>query len=249
MIEWLALSFSDAAFLVLITFAAGVVRGFAGFALSALIMAIAVTILPPVQLIPILWFLEMAASLVMARGGWRDADRRAAMTLVLGTWVGWPLGLWLTTSLSVAMSKTVALGIILALAAAQLAKLRMPFLASQSGTAVTGIVAGVASGLAHIGGMVVALYALAREADARTMRGTLVTFLFVSSIGSFAYQIAFGVMDGPSLARAALLIPPTLIGVWLGTRLFTENWAPYYRPFCLWLLIGLAALSLIRHLA
>ena len=42
-----------------IVVAAGIVRGFSGFALSALIMASAIIILPPVELIPMLWWLEM----------------------------------------------------------------------------------------------------------------------------------------------------------------------------------------------
>ena len=247
MTDWLSLEPADLVFLTIVVFAAGLVRGFSGFALSAVIMAIAVAILPPVQIIPILWFLEMAASILMARGGWRDADRRTAVTLVLANWGGWPLGLWLTTTISVATSKITVLVLVLVLAAIQLARLRLPFLATTPGTIAAGFVAGVVSGLAHIGGMIVALYALSRDADARSMRGTLVTFLFVSAIGSLAFQIAFGVMDNTSVARALFLIPPTLLGVWLGTRLFNERWAPYYRRFCLWLLIALAGAALIRQ--
>ena len=82
----------EIAALVLITFTAGLVRGFSGFALSAMVMASAVLILPPVELIPICWWLEMSASLLMARGGWRDADRGVVKGLVIGSALGLPLG-------------------------------------------------------------------------------------------------------------------------------------------------------------
>jgi len=52
-----------------ITFLAAMVRGFSGFGLSAVVMAAAVFILPPLALIPMLWFLEMAGSLAMFKGG------------------------------------------------------------------------------------------------------------------------------------------------------------------------------------
>lgn len=247
MTTWLDLSQSEWIALVLICFGAGLVRGFAGFALSALVMAVAVTFLAPIELIPILWFLEMAASVLMARGGWRDADRKSVITLVLGNWAGWPVGLWLTMSISVATSKTTVLIVLIVLAASQLARIKLPFLATTSGTALTGFVAGIVSGMAHIGGMVVALYALARQADAHIMRGTLVTYLFIGSIGSFLVQLGFGVMEQTAALRGLVLVPPTILGVWLGTKLFTEKLKPYYRPFCLWLLIGLAALSLLRQ--
>ena len=196
-------------------------------------MAVAVAILPPVELIPILWFLEMAASLLMARGGWRDAYRRAAITLVIGNWIGWPFGLWLTTSISVASSKATVLIVVLALAATQLARVRLKFMATGPGTLFTGIVVCIIAGLAHLGGMVVALYALSRQADAKTMRGTLVTFLFVGSFGSLVYQIAFGVMDQAAVARGLGLVIPTVAGVWMGQSMFVEKLQQYYRPFCL----------------
>lgn len=232
-----------------IVFVAGVVRGFSGFALSALIMATAVVFLPPVELIPMLWWLELSASLLMLKGGWRDADRRTAIGLVIGSTVGWPFGLWLTLSLDVDASKAVALAIILALAVSQLAKVRMDFLATKAGLYGTGVVAGVVSGLAHVGGMVVAFYVLASNAPARSMRGSLVLFLFLGSFTSMIVQLLFGVMDWSGVARGLVFAIPTMIGVFIGQQIFVERLAPYYRPFCLVLLVGLAGIGLLRQVA
>jgi len=229
-----------------IVLAAGIVRGFSGFALSALIMATAVVILPPIALIPMLWWLEMSASLLMLKGGFADADRPTAYGLVIGSALGWPIGLWLTTSLDVATSKVVALSIIVVLAASQLAKVRLDFLASKAGLYGSGVVAGIVSGLAHVGGMVVAFYVLASNANARSMRGSLVLFLFLGSLTSMITMLAFGVMDFSGVKRGLIFAVPTVIGVFLGQQLFTERLAPYYRPFCLTLLVGLASLGLIR---
>ncbi len=234
--------------LFVIVFAAGLVRGFSGFALSALVMASAASFIAPILLIPILWFQEMAASLLMASGGWRDADRRRAALLVIGNWIGWPLGLWMTVSLPVEASRRTALAIILILAALQLLRVNVPALASRSGTLVTGFIAGIASGIAHVGGMVVALYVLSQNATARSMRGTLVLYLFFGSLGSLVYLIFFGVMTYTAMLSALTLIPVTLLGVWLGSKFFNPRWEPWYKPFCLCLLIGLAAFSLLRSL-
>ena len=239
---------SQTALLFAIIFAAGLVRGFSGFALSALVMASAASFIAPVLLIPILWFQEMAASLLMARGGWQDADRPRTALLVIGNWLGWPLGLWLTVTLPVEASKQIALVIILILAALQLLKVNIPALASRAGTLITGFIAGIAGGVAHVGGMGVALYVLSQNDSARSMRGTLVLYLFIGSFGSLIYLIFFGVMTSTAMLAALTLIPITLLGVWLGTKFFNPRWEPYYKPFCLCLLIGLAAVSLIRSL-
>lgn len=232
--------------LTVIVFIAGIVRGFSGFALSALVMATGVVILPPIALIPMLWWMEMAASLLMMKGGWADADRPTAFGLVIGSCVGWPIGLYLTKSLPVETSKIIALSIIVTLALTQLAKIKMAFLATKPGLYGTGLVAGIVSGLSNVGAMVVALYVLSSDAPARSMRGSLVLFLFLGSLVSFFVQLSFGVMDLSGVTRGLVFAVPTAVGVLLGLRLFIPRLEPYYRPVCLGLLVSLAGVSLIR---
>lgn len=229
-----------------ICFAAGLVRGFTGFALSAFALALAVLILPPVELIPVLWWLELTASIIMLRSGWGGADMRAAITLAVGSALGMFAGLGLTTSLDPVISQRAALVILIALAAMQLTRLRIPGLATPFGTVIAGIVAGIATGLAGVGGMVVALYVLARDDDPRIMRATLVAFLFLGSATSLFTHLYYGTMNQTSVLRGFALIIPCILGVLIGQRLFTPRLQPYYRPVCLSLLIGLGAVSLLR---
>lgn len=244
----LSLTPSQAIAMTAICFAAGLVRGFTGFALSALALALAVLILPPVELIPVLWWLELAASLVMLRSGWGGADMRAAITLALGSTVGMFAGLGLTTTLDPAISQRAALVVLIGLASLQLTKLRIPGLATPAGTVIAGFLAGIATGLAGVGGMVVALYILARDDDPKVMRATLVAFLFLGSVTSLFTHLYFGTMNQTSVLRGFALILPCILGVLIGQRLFTPSLQPYYRPVCLSLLIGLGAVSLLRSI-
>jgi hypothetical protein len=246
LLTWTDLTGQEFAILAGIVMVAGIVRGFSGFALSAVVMATAVLILPPVQLIPICWWLEIVASVLMARGGWKEADRGIVLGLVVGSTVGVPFGLWLTTSISVAASKFIVLTLIIVLAATQLAKVRMPFLATKPGLFGSGFAAGVVTGLAHVGGMVIALYVLSQDAPAAKMRAALVLFLFLGALTSMITLLWFGVMNGTGAARGLSLALPVAIGVFVGQRLFTPRLAPYYRPFCLSLLCALAGAALIR---
>ncbi|MGJ8621337.1 MAG: sulfite exporter TauE/SafE family protein [Yoonia sp.] len=236
----------EMAILTAIVIVAGIVRGFSGFALSAIVMASAVIILPPVELIPICWWLEMSASVLMARGGWKEADRKIVLGLVIGSTIGVPFGLMLTTSISPDLSKLIVLLLIIALAVSQLAKIRLPFLATKPGLYGSGFAAGVATGLASVGGMVIAIYVLSQDAPAAKMRAALVLFLFVSSLTTVIALLWFGVMDGAAVARGLTLAVPTTFGVIMGQRLFIPRFAAYYRPFCLSLLCALAGSALIR---
>lgn len=246
MFDTLALTPNELMILAGLAFLAGLVRGFAGFALSAVMMATAVLILPPVELIPVLWVLEVVASVMMVRGGLAAADRGMAAGLVIGSALGTPIGWALTVSVSVATSSMIALGLVIGLAALQLARVRLAFLATKPGLYGSGILAGVVTGLAGIGGMIVALYTLSQDTPARVIRATLVIFLLFSSIFSAITMVAFGVFTEISILRGLVLAAPIALGVGLGQLLFNPRFEPYYKPFCLTLLIALASLALIR---
>ena len=233
--------------LAVIVTLAGIIRGFSGFALSGLVMATAIFILPPIALIPMLWWLEMAASLLLVKGGWQDADRPTTCALVGGAIIGWPIGLVAVTALDIETSKVVALIIVTVLAVGQLAKIRLPFLATKPGLYTAGVTAGIVSGLSSVGPMVIALFFLANDTPARMMRGSIVLFLFLSSILSFFIQLGFGVMDFSGVARGLVFAAPTAIGVAIGLRMFTPRFEPYYRPVCLGLLVALAGFGLMRQ--
>ncbi len=227
-------------------FLAGLVRGFSGFALSALVMASIVIILPPVDLIPICYILEGVASILMFRGGLRDADMTIVWGLTIGSIIGVPIGLHFTVTFPVETTKLIALLVVLALAVAQLMKFRPTFLATRSGLYGSGVVSGIVTGLASVGGMVVALYVLASEAPARTIRASLVMYLLLTMFTSIVYLLMYGVMNQIALIRGAILTPPLIIGVLLGCWIFRPSLEKFYRQFCLSLLILLACIGLLR---
>ncbi len=229
-----------------IIFVASMVRGFSGFGLSAVVMASAIFILPPLALIPMLWFLEMAGSLAMFKGGIKDADKPTAKGLIIGSAIGLPVGLLINMQLVTETSKALALSILIVLAISQLAKVKLPFLATTFGTYGTGFGAGVVTGFAGAGGMLIALYTLARDLPARTMRGTLSIYLLGAGLLGIITHILVGTMDQTAIARGLFFIIPTLLGLYAGRALFIPRLEPYYKPFCLTLLLGLASLGLIR---
>jgi uncharacterized membrane protein YfcA len=227
-------------------FLAGLVRGFAGFALSAILMASIVVIIPPVELIPVAYILEGVASAAMFRGGIKEADMSIVWVLAIGSAIGAPIGLYATTSISPEISKLVALIVVMGLTFAQLFRFTPKFLNSKPGLYGTGIFAGIVTGLASVGGMVVALYVLSSNASAKTIRGSLVMFLFIGMFTSLIYLLLYGLMDAQAARRGLVFSPVLLVGVYLGTFMFRPSLAVFYKQFCLILLIALSALGLLR---
>ena len=230
-------------------FIAGAVRGFAGFGLSAVLMASIVIFIPPVELIPICFLLEAAASIAMFRGGLRDADHKTAFTLAVCSAIGVPIGLAATTSIPTDLSKLVGLLLVLTLTLLQLLRINVKLFSSPLALPATGFAAGIVTGLASIGGMVIALYVLASAQNARKMRGSLVLFLFCGMVTSLATLLMFDVLDETSIQRGLVFAPVVLAGVFVGSRMFSRSLERTYKRACLGLLTVLACAGLIRTVA
>ncbi|MFK8077923.1 MAG: TSUP family transporter [Granulosicoccus sp.] len=229
-----------------VVFIAGIVRGFSGFALSALVMAGLALIIPPSGLFAICLILEACAGLLMIKGGFQNADMRIAWGLALGGMLGTPIGLYVTASVPADISRMLALLLIMALAILQLFRKSPAFLASTPGLYISGVATGFATGIASVGGMVVALYVLAQNAPAARMRATLVMYLFLNLFAWSGWLLLGGFMDQLAITRALALAPVALVGIFLGTLLFRPSLETFYKRFCLVLLMGLAAQGLIR---
>ena len=242
----LALNNSDLLILILVCFFAGLIRGFSGFGLSAFVMSLALTIIPPIELIPVCWWMEFVASVFMVRNGWKDSEKKISIILWLGAIFGLPIGLSLTTILDFKTSKILALVLILILALILLRNFKIQFLSTSVGTISSGVFAGVATGLASIGGMIVAIYVLASQNSARRVRASIVLYIFLNSVTTFIFLILFDVMDHKAFVRGVLLAVPSSIGVVLGSILFMQKLEKYYRPFSLGLLISFSLVGLIR---
>ncbi len=246
--NFLALTPLELSVSIAVVFVAGMVRGFAGFGLSALIMAGLALIIPPATLIPICFLLEAVAGLIMIRGGFKNADKKVSLTLAIGSAIGVPFGLWTTLSISTDTSRVLALALILLLATLQLFKKSPAFLATSAGLYTTGLVAGFTTGIASVGGMVVALFVLAQKAPVAHMRASLVLFLFLGTFTSFFWLMLSGLLNNLAVSRAVFLAPVVVAGVLAGGFLFRPSLEGFYKRFCLILLMGLAFTGMVRQL-
>ncbi len=228
-------------------FVAGLVRGFSGFALSATLMASIVVLIPPVQLIPICYLLEAVASIVLFRGGMRKANMNIVWGLAIGSAIGVPIGLFATTTIDTGISKLIALLLIIGLTFWQLFNLQVKFLSTKKGLYTSGITAGIVTGLASVGGMVVAIFVLSRKSSPAEMRASLIMFLFIGMFTSLIYLVLYSVMDQIALTRGLVFSPILVIGIYLGTKLFRPSLAHLYKRFCLLLLMLLCTIGLLRY--
>lgn len=190
--------------------------------------------------------LEAISSMIMVRGGIKQADMKIVWGLVIGSAIGLPIGLYATTHAPVETSRLIALILLLSLAFLQIFKVRLAILATRSGLYLSGILSGIATGLASIGGMVVALYVLSQEAQPRQMRASLIMYLCIGMITSLVFQTYYDMLNLVAFKRALVFAPCVIAGVLAGSWCFRPSLEKFYKRFCLLLLIALAGFSLSK---
>ena len=86
-------------FLVGSAFVAGLARGFSGFGSALIFIPLASSIIGAKLASPLLLVIDFIAAAPLIPNGWRQADRRDVGTMLLGSFVGVPIGAWALTQL------------------------------------------------------------------------------------------------------------------------------------------------------
>lgn len=242
-LDWGGLAIAAAAFLL-----AGFARGYAGFGLSAIVVAALTLVLPPAEVAPIAILLEVTASIVQAPGVWRRIDWRTLVFLLIGAAIGNPVGVAGLVWMSADMARIVVASIIMVAAILLLAGIKAHRASGTAGTIGAGFVSGVANGLSALGGLPIALLLVARADHPAVIRATMIGYFFLLDAYGGALFAHQGLMTGLVFERYLVGLPLVLIGILAGGRVFHRSDPSLFRKIVLGLLIGLAAIGLGRGL-
>jgi uncharacterized protein len=236
----------ELAYVITCIFLAAIVRGFSGFGFSLLSITSLSLVLPPAQVVPSIFMLEVAASIRLLPDVWKDIHWRSLAPLLLGCLVATPFGVWLLAHVP-APPMQIALGIFVFTATVLLwlgfALKSMP--GPISSTAV-GAASGFANGAFGIGGPPVILFYFASPAGNIAGRASLIAFFLATDIIGLGFQSREGLVTWDAAQRALIFLAPLLIGIWIGTRGFKNADPETFRKIVLIILALLAAASIVQ---
>ncbi len=228
---------------IAIIFLAAIVRGYSGFGFSLLAITALSLLYPPAVIIPSVFLLEIAASLHLLPGLWRDIHWRSLLPLVIGTTLGTPLGLMFLTGIQPAPMQ-IALGLFVFVVTCLLWRgFALKTMPGNLASTAAGLAAGVANGAFGIGGPPVILFYFASPAGAIVGRATLVTYFLLTDAIGLVFLSRENLISTDTIFRTLTFLPALLAGVWLGARSFKNADPVVFRKWVLALLALLAAIS------
>lgn len=201
-------------------FVAGLVRGFSGFGLSAVLVASAAFVISPKLIIPTAHSLEVIASIALIPSVWKDVNWKWLTPMLVGYSISIPLGVAALAHWPAATLRVVGC-VVLFIASACLLLNARPKLPDGLPLRIgTGLVAGFFAGATSLGGMVASVMLFAVALPAKNLRATLIVLFFGSALYSLSWGAWQGVVTSETFTRALWLAAPLLAGILVGSHGF-----------------------------
>ncbi len=230
----------------LVIFLAAIVRGFSGFGFSLLAVTALSLLLPAQEVVPSIFMLEVAASLHLLPGIWKDVHWKSLGPLIAGCLLATPLGVYLLAHAPQAPMQ-IALGIFVLVAVTMM---MLGYAMKTMPNTITSILVGAASGFCNgafgIGGPPVILFYFASPAGHIAGRASVIAFFLATDLIGLTFQAGEGLVTKEAFIRALIFLPALLIGVWIGSRGFKSANQETFRKIVLAIMALLGAITLIK---
>ena len=230
----------------LIIFLAAIVRGFSGFGFSLLTITALSLFYPPVEIIPSIFMLELAASANLLPSIWKDIHWKSLGPLTVGCLVATPVGVWALAHVAPAPMQ-IALSIFVLVATYLMWRgFALKTMPGPIASTMAGAASGLSNGAFGIGGPPVILFYFASPAGNVAGRASLVAFFLATDIIGLANQSVHGLITWDTAVRALIFLPALLAGVWVGARSFKGTDPETFRKYVLGILAFLAVVILLK---
>ena len=202
--------------------AGGFVSGLAGFGTALMALGIWLWVLPPAVAVPLVLICSVIAQISTLRSVWNSIDFTLVWPFVIGGLIGVPLGTRLIAHADPNVFK-LTVGIFLLIFPTLLYFQRKNMAIAFGGKAADGAVGfagGILGGLAGLSGPLPILWASIRGWSKEERRGIFQIFNGTVLAASLAMQIATGFVKVEVYWLALIAFPGTIIGAWIGARIY-----------------------------
>jgi uncharacterized membrane protein YfcA len=210
------------ALLFLGALAGGFVSGLAGFGTALMALGIWLYVLPPSLAVPLVLISSVVAQTATLPSMWRSFDFTLIWPFIIGGLVGVPIGTLLVAHAD-PQSFKLTFGVLLLVFPAVLYFQRAPMAFSFGGkpadTAI-GFAGGILGGFAGLSGPIPILWASVRGWNKDERRGIFQVFNWTILLAALCLQIGTGLIKQDVIGLALVTFPGTLLGTWLGTRVY-----------------------------
>lgn len=237
-----ALELPGLGWLLASSFAAGLVRGFAGFGTALVFLPVAAQVVSPVWAVITMLIMDMIGPAPAIPRALREGHRKDLLRLLGGTALALPLGILMLVWLDPNVFKLLVGCVSLAMTGLLISGFRLKNEVSPRGVWGIGGAAGILGGSAGIPGPPVILFNMASSRPARVIRANTTSYLYFYDAMMLLGLLIAGRLTGLPIMIGLVITLPALAGNALGGWLFDPKHERLYR-YVAYTIIAASALS------
>jgi uncharacterized protein len=210
------------ALLFLGALAGGFVSGLAGFGTALMALGIWLYVLPPSLAVPLVLICSVVAQTATLPSMWRSFDFTLIWPFIIGGLLGVPIGTLLIAHADPHMFKLTFGALLLVFSVVlyfQPASMALR-IGGRPADAAIGFAGGVLGAFAGLSGPVPILWATVRGWNKEERRGIFQVFNWTILLTALCLQVGAGLVKPEVIWLAMVAFPGTLLGTWLGTRVY-----------------------------
>jgi uncharacterized membrane protein YfcA len=240
------ISLLDGFLLVGVSFFAGIMRGYSGFGSALTVVPVIAYVYGPQLAVPAVVAIHLVTSIQLTPSALRDAEWGRVGPLSIAGSLAVPVGAWVLVTQDPEILRRAISVLIIVFAVMMMRGWRYTGKINSSIMAAVGIIGGVITGAATIGGPPVVTFLMAGPFKAAQNRAAIILYFnFVQAVAVIMYWIG-GLWVWKIFGICLLATPGLMLGMWLGQRLFDQASEEGFRRVALTflLVIGLTTLFL-----
>ncbi|MBX3521583.1 MAG: sulfite exporter TauE/SafE family protein [Xanthobacteraceae bacterium] len=232
----------------ILAFLAGLLRGFAGFGSSLLLVPPLGIVLGPTVAVTVGTLLECLATLLLFFPAIQHTDRRALASLAVPASAAVPIGHAALILMNPYLSNLLISIIILGLSVWVVSGSALRFPRGLLGRLFAGALSGLFNGFGSAGGPPLMLYILSGPESAEVKRANIITVSGVALIAAVTSMYFFGFLRREALTSGMLLAPIFFVGGLIGMYLFKAAPERYYQRIALSALVVTSTIMVVVNL-
>ena len=202
--------------------------------------------LGPAQTIAMITGMEVLVTAQLLPGASRHADWPFVLWMAVPAAVLMPVGLWFLQRVDADLIARIIGGIIVSFVVVLATGWRYRGSRRLPLTMAVGSLSGFMMAATSIGLPPVVLYMFSGMETATTHRANVIAFIALTMVALITVLAAGGLVTREVLLRAALLMLPYVLTIWVGTRLFSQSSEKLYRYIALTVLFIVGMTALLR---
>ena len=207
--------------LIAIAMVGGVMRGFAGFGTTLIMVPFFSLLMPPSEAVFIALATDVLVMIPLLPNAVKDAQWKYIWPMIIGVFLATPLGVMVLTITKPQFMKIFIAILVIGSAFLLLSGWKYEGKRANSLSFFVGAFSSVVNGATGMGGPPVVVYFLAQGMSPKSLRASLNSLAFIMEVAAALLIYFAGVVEFKILVTVFILFPFMLLFTWIGSKIFS----------------------------